>query len=92
MYFFALLLLQIFVHGFIPGHFRHGPIIRILKIEAPIIDDRWEDGEVSWIFNGTESDGNTTSVLLPIPPFTPLTPVKVYEINPHLRNPLDFES
>jgi hypothetical protein len=88
---FALLLLQIVVHGFIPGYFRHGPIIRILKIEEPVVDDRWEDGEVSWIFNGTESDGNTTSVLLPIPPFAPLTPVKVYETNLYLRNLSDFE-
>jgi len=76
-----LLLLHVFVQGFIPGHFRHGPIIRILKIEEPVIDNRWEEGEVSWIFNDTESEGNHTSVRLPIPPFTPLTPVKVYEIN-----------
>ena len=78
---FALFLLQIFVRGFIPGHFRHGPIIRILKIEEPVIDDRWEEGEVSWIFNDTESDGNHTSVLLPKKPDNPLTPVKVYEVN-----------
>ncbi len=108
---FALFLLQIFVRGFIPGYFRHGPIIRILhlctfkspnigqfisakatvpcafkmhigvKIEEPVINDRWEEGEVSWIFNDTESDGNHTSVLLPKKPDNPLTPVKVYEVN-----------
>jgi hypothetical protein len=52
-----------------------------VKIEEPVIDDRWEEGEVSWVFNDTESDGNHTSVLLPKKPDNPLTPVKVYEVN-----------
>jgi hypothetical protein len=56
-------------------------MIRILKIEEPIIDDRWEEGEVAWIFNETNSEGNETSVVLPKTPRNPLTPVKVYEIN-----------
>lgn len=77
----TLLLLQTFVQGFIPGHFRHVFVIRILKIQEPAIDDRWEDGEVSWVFNEKESDGNTTSVLIPKTPRDPLIPVKVYEIN-----------
>jgi hypothetical protein len=80
-------MLQTFVQGFIPGYFRHGSVIRILKIQEPVIDDRWEDGEVSWVFNEKESDGNTTSVVLPSPPCDPLIPVEikngifVYEIN-----------
>ena len=80
-----LLLLHVFVRGFILGHFRHGSMIRILKIEEPVIDNRWEEGEVAWIFNETDSEGNTTSVFRK--PDDPLTPVDIkkgvfiYEIN-----------
>lgn len=85
--FAIFLMLQTFVQGFIPGHFRHGSVIRILKIQEPVIDDRWEEGEVSWVFNDIESDGNTTNVVLPKTPDDPLSPVDIkngnfiYEIN-----------
>jgi hypothetical protein len=80
-----LLLLHTFAKGFIPGHFRRGSIIHTLKIQEPIVVDRWEDGEVSWTFNETELHGNTTSVFRK--PDDPLSPVGIkngkfiYEIN-----------
>ena len=84
---FALLLIHTFAKGFIPGHFRRGSMIHVLKIDEQAIDNRWEHGEVSWTFNETESDGNETSVFLHGTPDDPLSPVDIkngkfiYEIN-----------
>ena len=86
----------IFTTGFIGGFykntnienasFRFGllprriPILRYWKINTPIQDERWEDGEVPWDFvksnrktNGTEGNGTDRSVSKK--PRFPITPI-----------------
>ena len=69
----------LFTIGFIGGFYKktnaENASFRILKLSAPIPDERWEDGEVPWDFVKPKRKTNGTESFIRKAPRNPLPPI-----------------
>jgi hypothetical protein len=77
----VLIFIQIILlsSGFIGGFYKktnaENASFRILKLSAPIPDERWEDGEVPWDFVKPKRKTNGTESFIRKAPRNPLPPI-----------------
>jgi hypothetical protein len=77
----ALIFIQtiLFSNGFIGGFYKKTNIdnasSQILKLSAPIPDERWEDGEVPWDFVKPKRKTNGTESFIRKAPRNPVPPI-----------------
>jgi len=69
----------LFTTGFIGGFYKktnaENASFRILKLSAPIPDERWEDGEVPWDFVKPKRKTNGTESFIRKAPRNPVPPI-----------------
>jgi len=69
----------LFTAGFIGGFYKKTNVanasFRILKVNAPVQDERWEDGEVPWDFVKPKRKTNGTESFIRKAPRNPVPPV-----------------